>query len=76
MTWLPVLKVALTVFLVVGVGVVAIAFIRKSRRNGFPAPESSSQFWQIKGAMPPTPKPDWSEWHGDGEGGGGRSGPT
>lgn len=54
-------KVALVAFLVVGVAVLTIAFIRKSREKGFPTPESSSQFWQIKGAMPPTPRPDWVE---------------
>jgi len=54
-------KVALVAFLVVGVAVLMISFIRKSREKGFPTPESSSQFWQIKGAMPPTPKPDWVE---------------
>lgn len=55
------LKVALVAFLVIGVAVLTIAFIRKSREKGFPTPESSSQFWQIKGAMPPMPKPDWAE---------------
>jgi hypothetical protein len=54
-------KFALVAFLVIGVAVLTISFIRKSREKGFPTPESSSQFWQIKGAMPPTPKPHWVE---------------
>ena len=56
-----IVKVALVAFLVIGVAVLMISFIRKSRQKGFPTPESSSQFWQIKGAMPPTPTPDWVE---------------
>jgi len=56
-----IVKVALVAFLVIGVAVLMIAFVRKSREKGFPTPESSSQFWQIKGAMPPTPKPEWAE---------------
>lgn len=55
------LKVVLVAFLIIGVAVLIVSFIRKSREKGFPTPESSSQFWQIKGAMPPTPKPDWVE---------------
>lgn len=55
--WLVVLKIALVVFIVVGIGVLAVTAIRKSRANGFPTPESSSHFGQINGAMPPMPKP-------------------
>ena len=58
---LVILKIALVAFLIIGVAVLTISFIRTSREKGFPTPESSSQFWQIKGAMPPTPKPDWVE---------------
>jgi hypothetical protein len=65
---LPVaLKLALVAFLVIGVAILVVAFIRKSRARGFPTPESDSQFWQLKGAMPPTPKPDWIEADGDDE---------
>jgi L-asparagine transporter-like permease len=60
--WLAILKIALVVFLVVGVGIVLVIFIRKSRAQGFPTPESSSHFWQAEGAMPPTPKPEWDNW--------------
>lgn len=58
---LVIVKVALVAFLVIGVAVLMVSFIRKSREKGLPTPESSSQFWQIKGAMPPTPKPGWVE---------------
>jgi hypothetical protein len=60
-----VLKIALVAFLVIAVAILVVAFIRKSRARGFPTPESSSQFWQLKGAMPPTPRPDWIEADGD-----------
>lgn len=69
--WLTGLKVVLVVFLLVGAAILVITFIRKSRANGFPTPQSSSQFWQIKGATPPTPKPDWADESG-GEGDAGR----
>ncbi|BDX30805.1 hypothetical protein TUM20985_13520 [Mycobacterium antarcticum] len=59
--WLSTLKIVLIVFLVVGLWILAVAFVRKSRAKGFPTPESSSQFWQMNGAMPPTPKPSWSD---------------
>ncbi|WP_319449427.1 MULTISPECIES: hypothetical protein [unclassified Mycobacterium] len=62
-----VLKVALVVFLVICVVVLVVTFIRKSRAKGFPTPESDSQFWQIKGAMPPNPKPDRMEPDADDE---------
>jgi hypothetical protein len=63
---LPVaLKFVLVAFLVIGVAILVAAFIRKSRAKGFPTPESDSQFWQLKGAMPPTPKPDWIGAEGD-----------
>ena len=70
--WLAILKIALAAFLVVGVGIVVVTFIRKSRVKGFPTPESSSHFWQAEGAMPPTPKPEWVDWDeaGDGDSGG------
>jgi hypothetical protein len=56
-----ILKGALIAFLVIGVATIVLVFIRKSRANGFPTPESSSHFWQSEGAMPPTPKPTWLE---------------
>jgi hypothetical protein len=62
-----VLKIVLVAFLVVAVAILVVTFIRKSRAKGFPTPESSSQFWQLNGAMPPTPKPDWMEADGDDE---------
>jgi hypothetical protein len=62
-----VLKIVIVAFLVIALAVLAVAFIRKSRAKGFPTPESTSQFWQIKGAMPPTPTPDWIEADGDDE---------
>ena len=62
-----VLKIALVAFLLIGLAILAVTFIRKSRARGFPTPESSSQFWQIKGAMPPTPKPGWVEPGADDE---------
>lgn len=57
--WLTVLKIAVVAFLVIGIGFVVVIFVRNSRAKGFPTPESSSHFGQIKGAMPPTPKPEW-----------------
>jgi hypothetical protein len=60
-----VLKVALVVFLVIALTILVVTFIRKSRAKGFPTPESDSQFWQLNGAMPPTPKPGWIEPDGD-----------
>ncbi len=64
--WLDIFKIALVVFLVIGIGFLIVTFIRKSRANGFPTPESSSHFWQAEGAMPPTPKPDWAkDWTSD-----------
>jgi hypothetical protein len=56
-----VLKIALVAFIVIGLAILVITFIRRSRARGFPTPESSSYFWQAKGAMPPTPKPPWTE---------------
>ena len=66
--WLTVFKVALVVFLVVAVGVLAVTFMRKSKAKGFPTPESSSHFGQVKGAMPPMPKPEWATDSPDGNG--------
>jgi len=34
-----------------------VVFIRNSRAKGFPTVESTSHFAQMKGAMPPKPKP-------------------
>ncbi|HEV7421961.1 MAG TPA: hypothetical protein VGO30_19275 [Mycobacterium sp.] len=65
---LIVFKIALVVFLVIAVGFLAVTFIRRSRAKGFPTRQSSSHLGQIKGAMPPTPKPEWPEWP-DQEGG-------
>jgi hypothetical protein len=59
---LIVFKIALVVFLVIAVGFLAVTFIRRSRAKGFPTRQSSSHLGQIKGAMPPTPKPEWPEW--------------
>jgi hypothetical protein len=59
--WLTVFKLALVAFLVIAVGIVVVIFVRNSRAKGFPAPQSSSHFWQIKGAMPPTPRPEWAD---------------
>jgi hypothetical protein len=56
--WLTVFKIALVVFLVIALGFVMVTFFRKSRRKGFPTPESSSHVGQIRGAMPPMPRPD------------------
>jgi hypothetical protein len=56
--WLSVFKIALVVFLVIALGFVAVTFVRKSRAKGFPTPESSSHLGQIRGAMPPMPRPD------------------
>jgi hypothetical protein len=63
--WLTVLKLALIVFLVIAVGFVVVTFVRNSRAKGFPAPESSSHFGQIEGAMPPTPRPEWANQDDD-----------
>jgi L-asparagine transporter-like permease len=63
--WLTVFKVALVVFLLVGLGILVVTFIRKSRAKGFPTPESSSHFWQTQGAMPPTPGPTCIEVEDD-----------
>jgi hypothetical protein len=63
-------KVALVVFLVLAMVVIVVVFIRNVRAKGFPAGESSSHLGQIRGAMPPTPRPDWAgrEDDVDGEG--------
>ena len=59
--WPMVFKIALVVFLIIAVGFVVVTFVRNSRAKGFPAPESSSHHWQIEGAMPPTPRPEWAD---------------
>ena len=59
--WLSVFKIVLIVLLAVAVAILVVAFIRKSRAEGFPTPESSSHFWQIEGAMQPMPKPTWAD---------------
>lgn len=74
--WLTIFKIALVVFLVVGIGAVAVTAIRRSRSRGFPAAESSSHFWQIKGAMPPMPKPDQADGSNDDDPGEARQTPT
>lgn len=56
--WLTIGKIALVVFLVLAVGSLVVVFVRNSRRKGFPIPESSSHLGQMKGAMPPMPRPD------------------
>lgn len=48
--------VALLVVVLGGLTLVVV-FIRNSRAKGFPAAESTSHFAQMKGAMPPNPKP-------------------
>ena len=53
-------KVALVVFLVLAMVVIVVVFIRNVRAKGFPTRESSSHLGQIRGAMPPNPKPDWA----------------
>lgn len=63
--WLTVFKIALVVFLVIAVGFVVVTFVRKSRAKGFPTRESSSHLGQIKGAMPPMPKPEWADGSDD-----------
>jgi hypothetical protein len=63
--WLTVFKLALVAFLVIAVGVVVVIFVRNSRAKGFPTPQSSSHLGQIKGAMPPTPKPGWADGRDD-----------
>jgi hypothetical protein len=71
-----VVKIALVAFLVIAAGIVVVTFIRKSRAKGFPAPESSSHFWQAEGSMPPTPKPEWVNWTDEaGDGGSDRDQP-
>jgi hypothetical protein len=60
-------KVALVVFLVLAVLVIVVVFIRNVRAKGFPSRQSSSHLGQIRGAMPPTPKPDWAGRDGDGD---------
>ncbi|MUL84974.1 MULTISPECIES: hypothetical protein [unclassified Mycolicibacterium] len=56
------IKVIALLVVVFGGLTVVVVFIRKSRANGFPTFESTSQLAQMKGAMPPTPKPDhWDE---------------
>jgi hypothetical protein len=59
---LDIVKVAAVIVIVVGVGVLVVTFIRKSRANGFPTYESNSHYAQMRGAMPPTPKPEWVDW--------------
>jgi len=65
--WLSVFKLALDELLVIAVGVVVVIFVRNSRAKGFPTPESSSHLGQIRGAMPPTPKPEWADGSDDDE---------
>lgn len=57
--WPTIAKIALVTLLVLAVVVIVAVFIRNSRAKGFPTPESSSHFDQARGAMPPTPRPDW-----------------
>ena len=63
--WLTVFKLALVAFLVIAVGIVVVIFVRNSRAKGFPTPQSSSHFWQIKGAMPPMPRPEGADQRAD-----------
>jgi hypothetical protein len=59
--WLTFGKIALVGFLVLAVVFFVVVYVRNSRRKGFPTPESSSHHWQIEGAMPPMPKPEWAD---------------
>jgi hypothetical protein len=59
---LTVLKIALVAFLVIAVAVIVVVFARNVRRNGFPAHRSSSHYDQMRGATPPTPRPEWADW--------------
>ena len=53
-------KFALVAFLVVAVVVIVVVFVRNVRAKGFPAKQSLSHYEQSRGAMPPTPKPEWA----------------
>jgi hypothetical protein len=37
--WLDIFKIALVVFLVIGIGFLIVTFIRNARAKGFPTPE-------------------------------------
>lgn len=53
-------KLALVAFLVVAVVVLVVVFVRNVRAKGFPVKQSLSHYEQSRGAMPPTPKPEWA----------------
>ena len=56
--WLTFGKIALIVFLAIAIAVFVVVYVRNAGRKGFPSWESSSHLDQIRGAMPPMPRPD------------------
>ena len=64
--WLPVLKVALILFLAAGVTLLIVVGRRQSRANrGDPRLMPRGQpghLGSIKGVPPSTPLPDWVDW--------------
>jgi hypothetical protein len=56
--WLTIGKVALVAFLALAIAFFVVVYVRNARRKGFPTWESSSHLDQIRGAMPPIPRPD------------------
>ena len=52
-------KMALVAFLVVALVVLVVVFVRNTRAKGFPVKESLGHHDQARGAMPPTPGPNW-----------------
>jgi hypothetical protein len=58
---IDVVKTVAVAVIILGGLTLVVVFIRKSRANGFPTVESTSHFGQLKGAMPPTPKPDCAD---------------
>jgi hypothetical protein len=59
---LDIVKGAALTIVVAGLLVVVVVYVRKSRANGFPTRQSWSHLDQIRGAMPPTPRPEWANW--------------
>jgi hypothetical protein len=56
--WLTIGKTALVAFLAIAIPFFVVVYVRNSRNKGFPRWESSVHLDQIRGAMPPMPRPD------------------
>ncbi|MBP2450954.1 hypothetical protein JOF57_000839 [Mycolicibacterium lutetiense] len=61
--WLTVLKSALVAFIVIGIAVLAITYVRRSPKVKIRQEPDGSL--QTRWVIPPTPLPEWAYWTDD-----------